>query len=145
MAKTTHQNDRGRHATGAETPPGLDPTNLVATFEPFFEAGSKLLENWRVVSSEILEFGKTRLSRNLEATQRVARSSTLDQAIEAQADFARSMMQDYIAEAGKLADLSTRAIFGSLSTLQAERRQMRRGVEGVAASSERTSERMAAE
>ncbi len=139
MPRTTHHTDRRR---SAETPPGLDPTNLVAAFEPFYEAGSKLLENWRVVNSEFLEFGKTRLSHNLEATQRVARSSTLEQAIEAQADFARSMMQDYIAEAGKLADLSTRAIF---SALQAERRQMRRGMESLAASAERTTEHTAAE
>jgi hypothetical protein len=77
-----------------------------------------MLEHWRVVSEELMEFGRTRLSKNIEVGRKVAQSTSIDQAIEAQAEYARTAMQDYIAESNKLAELGTRALFGSLSVWQ---------------------------
>jgi hypothetical protein len=100
--------------------PGLDPTSFAANLEPFFQAGTKALDTWRVVSEELLEFGKARLTRSIEMSRKVTESPSLDKAFEAHADFARTMMQDYIAETGKLAELGTRAMAETFSWWKTE-------------------------
>jgi hypothetical protein len=121
MAKPTTQEHRGqRPGFLFDTLPGMDPASLAANLEPFFQAGTKALDTWRVVSEELLEFGKSRLTRNMEMSRKVTESPSLDKAIEAQADFARSMMQDYIAETGRLAELSTRAMAETFSCWKSE-------------------------
>ena len=116
MVKPTTQDSRSQRPGSAFDPiPGLDPASLAANLEPFFQAGAKALDAWRVVSEELLEFGKSRLTRNMEMSRKVTQSPSLDKAIEAQADFAHTMMQDYIAETGKLAELSTRAMVEGFS------------------------------
>ncbi len=109
MAKPTTQDRGQRPGFPFDTIPGLDPASLAANLEPFFHAGTKALDSWRVVSEELLEFGKSRLTRNMEMSRKVTEAPSLDKCFEAQADFARAMMQDYIAETGRLAELGTRA------------------------------------
>lgn len=121
MAKPTTQEARGqRPGFPFDAIPGMDPASFAANLEPFFQAGTKALDTWRMVSEELLEFGKARLSRNMEMSRKVTQSPSLDKAIEAQADFARSMMQDYIAETGKLAELSTRVMAETFSCWKVE-------------------------
>ena len=121
MAKPTTQEARAqRPGFPFDAIPGMDPASFAANLEPFFQAGTKALETWREVSEELLEFGKARLTRNMEMSRKVTQSPSLDKAIEAQADFARSMMQDYIAETGKLAELSTRAMAETFSCWKTE-------------------------
>ena len=121
MAKQTTTQDRGlRPGNAFDANPALDPASFAANLEPFFQAGTKALDSWRVVSEEILAFGKSRLSRNIEMSRRVTESSSFDKAIEAQADFARTMLQDYIAETGKLAELGTRAMAETFSCWRSE-------------------------
>ena len=121
MAKPTTQEARGqRPAFSFDTIPGLDPASFAANLESFFQAGTKALDTWRTVSEELLEFGKARLTRNMEMSRKVTQSPSLDKAIEAQADFARVMMQDYIAETGKLAELGTRAMVDTFSCWRTE-------------------------
>jgi hypothetical protein len=115
MAKPTTQDRGQRSGFSFDAIPALDPASFAANLEPFFQAGAKALDSWRVVSEELLEFGKARLTRNIEMSRKVTESPSLDKAIEAQADFARSMMQDYIAETGKLAELGTRAMAETFS------------------------------
>jgi hypothetical protein len=140
MAKPTNQSDRVTRAGqfASEATHALDPTSFAANLEPFFHAGTKLLDSWRVVSDELLEFGKARLSRSIEMGRRVTQSASLDQAIEAQADFARSTMQDYIAETGKLAELGTRALVESFSAwkMEAERTPVGRAAQRAEAEAE---------
>ena len=146
MAKTTGHEGRGRRSgTGMESLPGLDPTQFAANLEPIFNAGTRMLENWRVLSEELMEFGKSRLTRNIEVGRKVAHSASLDEAIEAQADFARSLMQDYIAESNKIAELSTRVLFDSLSALQPEKKSGSRASNGAEATESQSEERVAAE
>lgn len=114
MAKPTGRQPDG--GTGAFS--GMDPSQIASNLEPIFQAGTRMLENWRAVNEELMEFGRTRLNRNLEAGRRVAQSTSLEQAIEAQAEFTRTAMKDYIAESNKLAELGTRALFGSFSVWQ---------------------------
>ena len=90
--------------------------------EPIFQVGNKWFENWAAVGSELLEFSRARLDRNLEVSKAIARSSSLDQAIDLQADYARSIVRDYFAEASKLADLGTRAMLESLTMWQSSAR-----------------------
>jgi hypothetical protein len=121
MVKPTTQDARGQRPGFAfDTLPGLDPASFAANLEPFFQAGTKALDTWRVVSEELLEFGKTRLNRSMEMSRKLTQSPSLDKAFEAQADFARAMMQDYIAETGKLAELSSRAMAETFSTWKSE-------------------------
>ncbi len=121
MAKPTTTQDRGqRPGISFDAIPALDPASFAANLEPFFQAGTKALDTWRVVSEELLEFGKSRLTRNIEMSRKVTESPSLDKAFEAQADFARTMMQDYIAETGKLAELGTRAMAETFSCWKTE-------------------------
>ncbi len=121
MAKPTTTQDRSqRPGISFDAIPALDPASFAANLEPFFQAGTKALDTWRVVSEELLEFGKSRLTRNIEMSRKVTESPSLDKAFEAQADFARTMMQDYIAETGKLAELGTRAMAETFSCWKTE-------------------------
>jgi hypothetical protein len=88
------------------------------SLDPFFQAGNRLLEGWMAVSSELLEFGKARLDRSMEASRAIAQSTSLNEAIDVQAKFTQSAVQDYLSEANKLADLGTRSLLDTLTTLQ---------------------------
>jgi hypothetical protein len=90
----------------------------VPSIEPLFEVSSKLLETWAAVGTEILEFSKARLDQSLELSRAIANTGSVSEAMDVQARFTRSMMQDYIAEANKLADMSTRSMLDSFSTMQ---------------------------
>jgi hypothetical protein len=87
-------------------------------FDPLFQASNRFIETWMAVSNEILEFSKSRLDRGLEMGRAIAQSTSLNEAIDVQAKFTRSTVQDYLSEANKLADLGTRSLMDSFSTLQ---------------------------
>ena len=125
MAKTQAEDMRVKPSETQITA-AFDPTQALTGIEPIFQASNKWLENWMAVGSEILEFSRARLDRNLEVSKAIARSGSIDQAMELQADYARSMVREYFNEAGKLADLSTRAMFDSLSALQPAMREAAR-------------------
>jgi hypothetical protein len=112
----------------------FDPTQALNGIEPIFQAGNKWLENWMAVSSELLEFGRARLDRNLEVGKAIARSGSFDEAMELQADYARSTVREYFTEAGKIADLGTRALLDGIMVWQpAIRETTRRGASAQAA------------
>ena len=117
MAKTQAEDMRVKRSD-VQVSASLDPREALAGLEPLFHAGNKWFENWAAVGSELLEFSRARLDRNLEVSKAIARSSSLDQAIDLQADYARSIVRDYFAEASKLADLGTRAMLESLTVWQ---------------------------
>jgi hypothetical protein len=114
----------------------FDPTQALNRIEPIFQAGNKWLENWMAVSSELLEFGRARLDRNLEVGKAIAKSSSIDQAMELQADYARSTVREYFNEAGKLADLSTRVLLESMMAWQPAAREATRRPAATAAAAE---------
>jgi len=120
MAKPTTQDRGQRPGVALDAMPGLDPASFAANLESFFQASTKALDSWRVMSEELLEFGKARLTRNIEMSRKVTESPSLEKALEAQADFARTMMQDYIAETGKLTELGTRAMADAFSFWKTE-------------------------
>jgi hypothetical protein len=112
----------------------FDPTQALSGIEPIFQAGNKWLENWMAVSSELLEFGRARLDRNLEVGKAIARSGSFDEAMELQADYARSTVREYFSEAGKIADLGTRALLDGIMVWQPTIRETtRRGASAQAA------------
>ena len=121
MAKTQAEDMRVKRSD-VQMPASLDPREAIPGLEPLLHAGNKWFENWSAVGSELLEFSRSRLDRNLEVSKAIARSSSLDQAIDLQADYARSIVRDYFAEASKLADLGTRAMLESLTMWQASAR-----------------------
>src|SRR5215470_16240707 len=120
MAKMGAERGSGeRPGIGANILPGLGPETLTASLEQFFQAGGKVMDHWRRVSDELCTFSKSRLTRNMEVNRKVTQCGSINEALEAQAEFARGMMQDFIAESGKLFELNTRAMFESLSAWKA--------------------------
>ena len=113
MAKTPAETKATRSA--ATSPFG---TATVPNFEPFFQASNKILETWMVVGTQILEFGKTQLDHSLECSKAMAKSASLNEAIDLQQKYTRTMVQDCLSEANKLADLSTRSILDTFSAVQ---------------------------
>jgi hypothetical protein len=125
MAKTQAAEMRVKRGETQVTA-AFDPSQALTGIEPIFQAGNKLLETWMAVGSEILEFSRLRLDRNLEVGKAIARSSSLDEAIELQTDYARSTVREYFSEASKIADLGTRAMLDSFSVWQPAMREATR-------------------
>ncbi len=117
MAKTQAAEMRVKRGETQVTA-AFDPSQALTGIEPIFQAGNKLLETWMAVGSEILEFSRLRLDRNLEVGKAIARSGSIDEAIELQTDHARSTVREYFNEASKIADLGTRAMLDSFSVWQ---------------------------
>jgi hypothetical protein len=86
-------------------------------FEPFLTAGTKVFEAWTAIGNELIEFGRTRLDQGIEMSKAMAQSSSLNEAMELQARFARSMMNDFLGEASKLADMSTRPVIEGFTAM----------------------------
>jgi hypothetical protein len=97
------------------------------SFEPLIQAGNRLFEGWMAMSTEMLEFGKNRFDRGLEISKAMAQSTSLNEAIDLQATYTRSIVQDYVSEAQKIADLGTRSLLDSFSTLQQQTRDKQTG------------------
>jgi hypothetical protein len=125
MAKTQAAEMRVKRGETQVTA-AFDPSQALTGIEPIFQAGNKLLETWMAVGSEILEFSRLRLDRNVEVGKAIARSSSLDEAIELQTDYARSTVREYFSEASKIADLGTRAMLDSFSVWQPAMREATR-------------------
>lgn len=109
MAKTPVEDMRTKREE-TQISAAFDPSRALGGIEPLLQAGNKWLENWAAVSSELLDFGRARLDRNLEASKAIVRSGSIDEAMDLQADFTRATLREYFAEAGKLADLGTQAM-----------------------------------
>lgn len=101
-------------------------SGALTNLDPLLQASNRLLEGWMALSSEILEFGKTRIDRGLEMSKAMAQSTSLNEALDLQATYTRSIVQDYVSEAHKIVDLSTRSLLDSFSTLQQQTREKAR-------------------
>jgi hypothetical protein len=115
MAKLEEAKTKRTVATGAqEAVVGA----ALSSFDPIFQASNRLLEGWMAVSSEMLEFGRNRFDRGLEMSKAIAQSSSLNEALDLQANYTRSIVQDYVSEAQKIADLGARSLLDTFTTLQ---------------------------
>jgi hypothetical protein len=132
MAKAQAEEMRAKRSE-TQVAAAFDPTQALSGIEPIFQVGNKWLENWMAVSSELLEFSRARLDRSLEIGKAIARSSSIDEAMELQADYARSTVREYFTEAGKIADLSTRALLDGIVKLQPAIRETARRVTSATA------------
>src|SRR5919199_5145412 len=102
-------------------PPGLGtafPAASMPNLEPLMQASNRMLESWVALSTQILEFNKARIDQSIEASRAIAASSSLNEAMDLQAKFTRSMVQEYLTEATKIADLSTRTIMDGITAIQ---------------------------
>jgi Phasin protein len=82
----------------------------VPNIEPILQAGNRLLETWMAMTTEILEMSRARIDRSIEMSRAIAKSGSLNEAIDIQTKFAQAMMQDYVTSANKLADLGARGL-----------------------------------
>jgi hypothetical protein len=119
MAKLEEARTKRTADTGAQE--AVFGTALT-TLDPLLQASNRLLEGWMAVGSEMLEFGKSRFDRGLEMSKALAQSSSFNEALDLQATFTRSIVQDYVSEAHKIADLGTRTLLDSFTTLQQQAR-----------------------
>jgi hypothetical protein len=94
-----------------------DPA-AIHQFGSFLTASTKVFEAWQAIGVELIEFSKARVDQGIEMGSAVARSSSLNEAMELQAKFAQSTLNDILAEARKLAALSTRPILESFAVAQ---------------------------
>jgi len=107
------------------------PVAAMPDLDPLIRASNRLLEGWMAVGTEILEFSKNRLDRGLEMSRAMAQSTSLNEAIDLQTKYTRSVVQDYFSEANKIADLSTRSVLDSLSRLQHQAEETARRAEAA--------------
>lgn len=93
-------------------------------------AGTTMLEAARDLQQEWLGFWQTQVQESLRAGQALAACRTPQDVMEVQADFTRSSIERFIAQAGKLRDLSTRMMAQGLEPLQtAARRNIQEATE----------------
>jgi len=92
------------------------------SLDPLFQASNRLLEGWMAVSSEMLEFGRNRFDRGLEMSKAMAQSTSFNEAIDLQATYTRSIVNDFVSEAHKIVDLGARSLLDSFTTLQQQAR-----------------------
>ena len=117
--------DEARNKRAGESTAALG-TAAINNLDPLLQASNRLLEGWMALSSEIFEFGKTRMDRGLEMSKAMAQSTSLNEALDLQATYTRSIVQDYVSEAQKIVDLGTRSLLDSFSTLQQQTRDKAR-------------------
>ena len=122
MAKTQAAEMRVKRGD-AQITAAFDPSQALNGIEPILQASNKWLETWMAVGSEMLDFSRARLDRNLEMGKAIARSSSFDEALTLQANHARATLNEYFSEASKIADLGTRALFDSITALQPAMRE----------------------
>ena len=112
MAKATATNGRNTGLGAAF------PTAAMPNLEPLMQASNRMLESWVALSTQILEFNKARIDQSIEASRAIASSSSINEAMDLQAKFTRSMVQEYLSEATKIADMSTRTIMDGINAIQ---------------------------
>lgn len=118
MASQTEEMAEAAFATASSA------TRAIADFEPLLNASNKLFEAWLAVGNELLEFGRTRMDRNIEMGKAIVQSSSLNETLDLQQKFTRNAFQEYLNEANKIADLGTRGFMESFSTLQKPVREL---------------------
>jgi hypothetical protein len=116
MAKLDEAKTKRAGETGSQDAPF--GTAALTTFDPIVRASNRLLEGWMAVGSEMLEFGRSRFDRNLELSKAIAQSTSFNEALDLQATYTRSIVQEYVSEAQKIADLGARSLLDSMTTLQ---------------------------
>jgi hypothetical protein len=94
------------------------PAASMPNLEPLVQASNRMVETWVALSTQILEFNKARIDQSIEASRAIASSSSINEAMDLQAQFTRNMVQEYLTEATKIADLSTRTIMEGISAIQ---------------------------
>ena len=120
MAKTQAEETRAKRGNGQVTAL-FDPSQALSGLEPMLNAGNRWLESWAALSAELIEFGRAGLDRSLEMGKALARSGSIDEAMDLQAEYARVTVRACFEEAGKLADLGTKAMLESFSAWQPAR------------------------
>jgi phasin family protein len=116
-AKATANNGRSQ-GLGSAFPGAAFPGAAMPNLEPLMQASNKMLENWVALSTQILEFNKARIDDSIQASRAIASSSSINEAMDLQANFTRNLVQEYLSEATKIADLSTRTIMDGISAMQ---------------------------
>jgi hypothetical protein len=118
--------ESGKHDVVTAMQRASIPAQL-ADLDPLFRASNRLFEGWMAVGTEMLEFSKNRLDQNIEMGKAIAQTTSLKEAMDLQTKFTRSFLEDYLNEANKLADLSTRSLLDSFTSWQhAEKRKIER-------------------
>lgn len=111
---------------GAEAFASMSRRNV----ESLQASGGTMLDAARQLQQEWLGFWQTQVQESVRAGQALATCRTPQDIMQVQADFARSSMERFIAEAGRFRDLTTRMMALGFEPLQtATRRNIREAAE----------------
>jgi hypothetical protein len=99
----------------AQEPMWATNGTMVSTWLRF---GQSYNENVSLISREVLDFSRTRLSRNAVAAQSIARCTDWSEASKIQQDWLRATTEEYMAEMGKLFQLAVKTTMDSCRPLQ---------------------------
>lgn len=91
-----------------------------AAMEAFLRASETTLKGMGVLSEEMMNFADKRFRASVETGQCLAKCVTFAEAIELQSKFARSATEDYLAEAGKLLNMSVQVAKDGMAPIESQ-------------------------
>lgn len=114
--------DRKREISDGVEPPA-------AAQEPMWAANGTMVSTWlrfeqsynesvSLMGQEVLDFSRTRLSKNAVAALSIARCKDWSEASRIQQDWLRTTTEEYVTEMGKLFQLAVKATMNSCRPLQ---------------------------
>jgi hypothetical protein len=88
---------------------------ILDNFRNMLDASQKLFRGWAAINSEMVEFTGQQLKQNADVW---THARSLDEALKAQSDVAKTVVAQYFDAAGKVMKIGTEAINESCATLQ---------------------------
>jgi phasin family protein len=86
-------------------------------------SGQAMFKGVQAINREVASFTQAQFSAGVEAGQAIAKSKSVQEAIDLQASYARAATDKFLAELSKLIDMSAQVASDSLSPLQARASQ----------------------
>ncbi len=111
-------NPKDKSNSDRKTPSDANPLNGVANLEPLFEVQDRLLANWAAISSAMFEFSRMRARHAAAMSTALAGVTDLGEAIDLHAKFTRTIVEDGLSTAGKIAALSMGGLVESVAVAQ---------------------------
>ncbi|HYB10688.1 MAG TPA: phasin family protein [Alphaproteobacteria bacterium] len=117
MTKGAKQADSGNNI------PHIDYGRLMAlssaNADAFMKASEAMLKGLAQLNGELVNFTSTQLKEHVEGSQAIAQCSNWSEALEKQMSMARTVTEQYLSEASKLAGLATELTMASWAPFEA--------------------------
>jgi hypothetical protein len=115
-------NKGARQMAGDGATPKVDYERLMAlgsaNVEAVVKASEAIIKGIAKLNEELMSFTSARFKEQVEGSRAIAQCSNWSEAFEKQMNLARSATEQYLAEAGKLANLTTEVTMASWAPFQ---------------------------